>query len=90
MLFPSSDYCENLTDSSLSLVATRLRSLRRLEIEWCQVSQKCIGFIAENLKRIKVLNLNYCPSVCDKEIQLIADNINSQIQVLKLCKFNAM
>lgn len=58
------DCCERLTDSSISIVATRMgRKLRGLEIEWCQVSQHCVRLIVQNLNNLRVLNLSYCPAV---------------------------
>lgn len=63
------DHCEGLTDSSISMLATRLgKKLKALELEWCQISQNCVRLIAENLVNLQVLNLSYCPSVNSEEI----------------------
>lgn len=61
----------------------RQRKLKRLEIEWCQVSQKCIAFIAENLNDLQAVNFNYCPAVCDESFTSLAKHA-VKLQVLKL------
>jgi len=63
-----SDGCEGLNDRSLGLIAMRLRKISRLEVEWCGITQNCIDFIAENLNELKILNLNYCPTLYDEAI----------------------
>lgn len=77
------DYCEQLSDASLSLVAMRLRKLKRLEIEWCAASQKCIAFIAENLNELQIVNFNYCPAVCDEALLSLARHAH-KLHTLKL------
>ena len=62
------DFCEQINDESMMLVAVRLRKLVRLEMEWCQISQKCLSLIAENMHELAILNLNYCSSVFDDAI----------------------
>ena len=64
-------------------MAMRQRRLKRLEIEWCQVTQKCLSFIAENLHDLQTLNLNYCPAVCDQAFTTLAKHA-LKLQVLKL------
>jgi hypothetical protein len=61
----------------------RQRKLKRLELEWCPASQKCLALIAENLPDLQVLNLNYCPAVCDDAAQGLARHA-PKLQVLKL------
>jgi hypothetical protein len=82
------DYCEGLSDVSLSKVAMSFVRIRRLEIEWCQVSQKCVEVIVENLKHLTVVNFGFCPAVCDREIFTLANNRTSSLQVLKLRNIN--
>ena len=72
------------------MIATRLiNKLELLEIEWCEVSQSCIRYIAENLTNLKVLNLSYCPSVVSEEIELIAQNMPN-LHTLKLRRFSML
>lgn len=61
----------------------RQRKLKRLEIEWCQVTQKCVSFIAENLNDLQIVNFNYCPAVCDESFTSLAKHA-VKLQVLKL------
>lgn len=61
----------------------RLRKLQRLELEWCMASQKCLALIAENLPELCILNLNYCPAVCDDATFGLARHA-PKLQVVKL------
>lgn len=70
-------FCDRVTDSAMTHVASGLTQLVSLSLSACAISDAGIARIAKDLKGLEVLNIGQCVRLTDKAIETIGEQMVS-------------
>jgi F-box/leucine-rich repeat protein 14 len=70
-------FCDRVTDSAMTHVASGLTQLVSLSLSACAISDAGVARIAKDLKALEVLNIGQCVRLTDKAIETIGEQMGS-------------